>query len=312
MMTNQVLVLLLVFLAGTLGTFGVMYFFRSQPTQDRLRSLVGDAGASASKESPLLTVFGKWIRLFGRVLMPEEGWENSTLRTQFMNAGFRGESVLLVYFGVKSLLTLLFPLLLAMYLGVGQLSVDMNRIVVLVLMMAALGYLLPNVYLARRIALRKRELFEALPDALDLMTVCVEAGLALDAAIARVGDEMRLRCRALADELHLAKLELRAGATRERALRNIALRTGVEDIDSLVAMLVQTDRFGTSIADSLRVHADGLRTRRRLMAEEAAAKIPVKLLMPLIFCVFPSLLLVLMGPAYISIYRALVPAMSGN
>jgi tight adherence protein C len=123
---------------------------------------------------------------------------------------------------------------------------------------------------------------------------------------------MRLKSAPLAEELHLVTLELRAGNTRERALRNLALRTGVEEIDTLVAMLVQADRFGTTVADSLRVHSDSLRTKRRLRAEEAAAKIPVKLLFPLIFCIFPSMLLVLLGPAFISVYRVLLPTFTGQ
>jgi tight adherence protein C len=121
-----------------------------------------------------------------------------------------------------------------------------------------------------------------------------------------------LKSAPLAEELHLVTLELRAGNTRERALRNLALRTGVEEIDTLVAMLVQADRFGTTVADSLRVHSDSLRTKRRLRAEEAAAKIPVKLLFPLIFCIFPSMLLVLLGPAFISVYRVLLPTFTGQ
>jgi tight adherence protein C len=155
-------------------------------------------------------------------------------------------------------------------------------------------------------------LFDSFPDALDLMTVCVEAGLGLDSAMARVGAEMRLRSKPLADELHWLSLELRAGRTREQALRNLALRTGVEEIEALASMLIQADRFGTSIAASLRVHSDSLRTARRLRAEEAAAKIALKLLFPLIFCIFPSLLLVLMGPAFIEIYRVLLPTLSGQ
>jgi tight adherence protein C len=138
---------------------------------------------------------------------------------------------------------------------------------------------------------------------MDLIIVCIEAGLGLDAAIARTGQEMRLRSPALAGELHLVTLELRVGVSREQALQNLALRTGLDEVASLVTMLRQADRFGTSIAESLRVHADSLRTRRRQRAEEAAAKIPLKLLFPLIFCIFPSLMLVLLGPAVISIYR---------
>jgi tight adherence protein C len=180
------------------------------------------------------------------------------------------------------------------------------------LLAASFGYYLPNILLAKRIQHRQRDIFESFPDALDLMTVCVEAGLAMDAALLRVADEIGLKSPVLSDELHLVTLELRAGLPKERALRNLALRTGVEDVDALVAMLIQAERFGTSIADSLRVQSDQLRTRRRQRAEEAAAKIALKLLFPLIFFIFPSLLVVLMGPAFIQIYRVLLPNMGGN
>ena len=143
------------------------------------------------------------------------------------------------------------------------------------------------------------------------MTVCVEAGLGLDEAIGRVSEEIGLSSPVLSDELHLVALELRAGGGREKPLRNLALRTGVDEIDMLVATLIQSDRFGTSVGNALRVHSESLCTKRRLIAEEEAAKVPVKLLFPLIFCIFPSLLLVLMGPAVISIYRALLPALAG-
>jgi tight adherence protein C len=154
-------------------------------------------------------------------------------------------------------------------------------------------------------------LFESFPDALDLMTVCVEAGLAMDAALARVAGEIGMKSRVLSDELSLVTLELRAGSSKEKALRGLAMRTGVEDVDALVAMLIQAERFGTSIAASLRVQSDQLRTKRRQRAEEAAAKIALKLLFPLIFFIFPSLLVVLMGPAFIQIYRVMLPAMAG-
>ena len=149
-------------------------------------------------------------------------------------------------------------------------------------------------------------------DLIDLMTVCVEAGLGVEAALVRVADEMQHKSEALAEELHLVTLELRAGLERARALRNLAARTGVEEVEGFVAMIIQAERFGTSIAASLRVHSDMLRTRRRQRAEEAAAKIALKLLFPLIFFIFPSLMLVLMGPAMISIYRVLLPTMGGN
>jgi tight adherence protein C len=175
------------------------------------------------------------------------------------------------------------------------------------LIAAAIGYYLPNAILAHVIERRQRTILESFPDALDLLTVCVEAGLGLDAALLRVATEMESTSPVLSEELHLVNLELRAGSSKEKALRNLSLRTGVEDVDTLVAMLIQAERFGTSVADSLRVHSDSLRTKRRLRAEEAAAKIPIKLLFPLIFCIFPSMMLVLLGPAFIRMLRVFFP-----
>jgi len=202
--------------------------------------------------------------------------------------------------------------LLYLYVSTTGARLHGNVLLAALLVVAAVGYYLPNIVMRRLVFVRQREIFETFPDALDLMTICVEAGLAMDAAIARVADEIKLTSPILSEELHLVTLELRAGASKEKALRNLALRTGVEDVDTLVAMLIQAGRFGTSIGASLRVHADSLRTKRRLRAEEAAAKIALKLLFPLIFCIFPSLLLVLLGPAFIQIYRVLLPALGGN
>jgi tight adherence protein C len=140
-----------------------------------------------------------------------------------------------------------------------------------------------------------------------MMRLCVQAGLGLDSAIERVGREMRLSYPQLSDEFALTGLELRAGSSRADALRHLSLRMGLSDIDGLVSMLIQADRFGTSIGESLEVHSDALRTKRRLIAEEAAAKLPIKLLIPLIFCVFPALMTVLLGPVVISITQNLLP-----
>jgi tight adherence protein C len=191
-----------------------------------------------------------------------------------------------------------------------QLSTNANLLMLLLL--AAIGYYLPNGILARLVAWRKTELQDALPDALDLMTVCVEAGLGLDAAMNRAASEIGMRSQALEDELNLVALELRMGVKREVALRNLALRTGVDDMASFVAMIVQADRFGTNVAEALRIQGETMRVHRRLRAEERAAKIPLKLLFPLIFFIFPALMLVLMGPAMISIYRVLLPTMGGS
>ena len=177
---------------------------------------------------------------------------------------------------------------------------------------SGIGYYLPNAVLNHVVQKRQREILESFPDALDLLTVCVEAGLGLDSALAKVAAEIHLKSTLLAQELQLVLMELRTGFSKERALRNLALRTGVEDIDILVAMLIQSERFGTSMGDSLRVHSENLRSKRRQLAEEAAAKIALKLLFPLIFFVFPTLLLVLLGPAMMQIYKILLPAMTGQ
>jgi tight adherence protein C len=214
-----------------------------------------------------------------------------------------------LFFASKTLLALVLPALTLLACA-GQFN-DMPRIYLLLfaLCASAFGFYLPNGVLARLIERRRRALFEDLPDAVDLMTVCVEAGLGFDAALSRVTDEIGMRSKALHDEFELVLLELRAGSGRDKALRNLALRTGVEDIDTLTTMLIQADRFGTSIGDSLRVYTDNLRTKRRLRAEEKAAKIALKLLFPLIFFIFPTLIIVLLGPAALQTARILAPAL---
>ena len=309
----QILFLALLFVA----VFGLVFFALSQflanPVRDRLEVIGG--GRELRPERPPSQWVQRIVKLTGplaRLSVPEEGWETSSVRTHFMNAGFRNPSAPVIYFAAKTALALLFPALLYLYVSTTGSKLQGNTLLAVLLVVAAVGYYLPNIILRRLVFVRQREIFETFPDALDLMTICVEAGLAMDAAIARVADEIKLNSPTLSEELHLVTLELRAGASKEKALRNLALRTGVEDVDILVAMLIQAERFGTSIGASLRVHADGLRTKRRQRAEEAAAKIALKLLFPLIFCIFPSLLLVLLGPAFIQIYRILLPSLGGH
>jgi tight adherence protein C len=170
-----------------------------------------------------------------------------------------------------------------------------------------LAYVVPGILLARLAKKRQHKIQLSLADALDLLVVSVEAGLGLDQAILRVGEELAPAHPELSDELRLVNLELRAGKGRSEALRNLADRTGLEDIGSLVTMLVQTDKFGTSVAQSLRVHSETLRTKRRQRAEEAAAKTGVKMVFPLVFCIFPSIWVVTIGPAAIKFVEVLFP-----
>ncbi len=174
---------------------------------------------------------------------------------------------------------------------------------------AIVGYLIPEGWLVWRVQARQHRLRRALPDCLDLLVICVEAGLGLDQALMKVAQEMRVTHRELSDELQLVNLEMRIGKGRIDALRELARRTGLEDIKSLVAMLIQTDRFGTSVAQSLRVYSDDLRIKRRQRAEEASAKTTVKMVPPLVFFIFPALMVVILGPAVITLLRQLMPAL---
>ena len=170
------------------------------------------------------------------------------------------------------------------------------------------GYILPDFMLSKRVSARQEKIQLALPDALDLLVVCVEAGLGLDQAILKTSEELRVTHTDICDELNLVNLELRAGKPRKDALKNLADRTGVEDVMGLVSMLIQTDRFGTSVAQSLRVHSDSLRTKRRQRAEERAHKVSVKLVFPLVFLIFPAMFVIILGPGIIKIMQQLFPA----
>ncbi len=272
---------------------------------ERLQQAATLPGAPPQKWAPRIA---EWLKPAARLTQPKEDWMQSRMRLRLMHAGYRGEDAPTIYYGAKAALAVALPLLVFV-LTVAEMR---DQLALLLVLTAALGYYAPNVFLVLRTRERKREIFDAFPDALDLMVVCVEAGLGLDAAIAKVGEEIGKTSSSLGDEFRLANLELRAGLTRDQALRNLALRTGVADIDALVAMLIQSDKFGTSIADALRVHAEGMRVKRMLRAEEAAQKLPVKLVFPVVFLIFPSLFLVLLGPSLLTISRLLVPIMSGT
>lgn len=313
MTTIQLAFLALIFLAVFGAVMLALRLFATNPVQSRLDAVVGRPGPVAGGEpSPWAARIIKLTGPLAKLSVPNEGWETSMLRTRFMHAGFRHPFAPAIFFTAKTALAVGLPLVLFFVLATTGANYSTNKFLFWLLSAAAIGYYLPNILLNNLISRRQREVFESFPDALDLMTVCVEAGLAMDAALARVAAEIGLKSAVLSDELHLVTLELRAGSSKEKALRNLALRTGVEDVDALVAMLIQSERFGTSIADSLRVQSDQLRTKRRQRAEEMAAKIALKLLFPLIFFIFPSLLVVLMGPAFIQIYRVLLPSMGGG
>jgi tight adherence protein C len=222
------------------------------------------------------------------------------LQQRLVTAGYRSNEAVPLFLGIR----IGFALLLFALFG-SPIAIHPNFL--LALGGCGLGYVLPGVMLARMAKKRQHKIRLGLPDALDLLVVSVEAGLGLDQAIQRVAEELAFAHPELADELRLINLELRAGKARSEALHNFGERTQVDDVISLVAMLVQTDKFGTSVAQSLRVHSDTARTKRRQRAEEAAAKTGVKMVFPLVFCIFPAIWIVTIGPAAIKFVQVLIP-----
>jgi tight adherence protein C len=228
----------------------------------------------------------------------------SKAQLPMVRAGYRSASAMMAMQGMKILMPVAFVVLVF--------STGMYRLnaVFVPLLAAVVGYLLPELWLMWRVQARQHRLRLALPDALDMLVICVEAGLGLDQALMRVAQELRITHPQLSEELQLVNMEMRVGKTRLEAMRELARRTGVEDIKALVAMLIQTERFGTSIAQSLRVHSDDLRMKRRQRAEEMSAKTTVKMVPPLVFFIFPALMVVILGPAVITLMRQFLPALN--
>lgn len=300
------LITILAFLCVSLAVAGIGLWLIPTRAEERLQAVAAPVAGRAWSETAV-----KIVGPLANLSTPEGDWAESPLRLRFLHAGLRRPDMRLLYFGSKTLLPVLFAGFAFAALAAAGAAEGLELLTV-TLAAALAGIYLPNALLSLRIRSRQREIFENFPDATDLMLVCVEAGLGLDAAMTRVASEMWRKSPATAEELHLAILELRAGSSREAALRNLALRTGVEQTLRFATMICQADRFGTSIGDSLRVFSEDLRYTRQVQAEERAAKIPVKMLVPLVLCIFPSVIGVVLGPAMISIVRTLVPLMGGG
>ena len=314
--TTNIVLLIGLFAIVFAGAFGAMILFAPRDMRRRIQQAGGPQttlpSEAQSPGSAWLEKIADISQPIAKLSIPKENWEKSSLRLQLMNAGWRSPHAAAVYFAAKTALALALPLIALPWLATSSVSANPTELAGILLVLGAFGYYLPNGVLKRCVTTRKRAIFEDFPDAIDLLTVCVEAGLGLDAAMVKVADEIKLRSPVVANELQLMLLELRSGFSKEQALRNLSLRTGVEDIESFSTMLIQAERFGTSIGDSLRVLSDTLRTRRRMRAEEQAAKIALKLLLPLCFCIFPAMFIVLLGPAVIQVYRVLLPIMNSG
>jgi tight adherence protein C len=247
----------------------------------------------------------RMIRPLGE-LVPRSPGEMSRQERRLVRAGIRRKDGPVLLYGVKVLLAIL------ILLGFIAFRLMWANPILYVVLSMFFGALLPDIWLTRRIAARNDRIQLALPNALDLTVVCVEAGMGLDQALMRIGREMSQGFPELSDELNILSLEINAGRKRADALRNLGDRTNNKDLKALVAALIQTDRFGTSIAQSLRVFSESMRTTRRLRAEEHAAKMSVKMLPPLVFFIFPAMFIVILGPAVIAVIRNLLPVLGGK
>jgi tight adherence protein C len=242
------------------------------------------------------------LQAFGEAVQ-ERNKNTSAVRQRLIQAGYPNAAAVPMYLGLRVAV----PALMGMGAALLLPSLGFSAVKTLLMSMyfGSMGYLLPSIMVGRRLKKRQKEMQKALPDALDMLVVSVEAGLGLNQAMVRVSEEIYRISPVLSEQLALVNLEIRAGTSRPEALRNLAERTGLQDISSLVGMLIQTDRFGTSVAQALRVHSETMRTKRRQRAEEAAAKTTIKMIFPLVFCIFPALFVVILGPALIQIYKAL-------
>jgi tight adherence protein C len=299
MTTQYLLMLIAVFASVGLGVGALVSYALtlSTPEQREIRKLSQQRGAilahvSLEEEAP------PWVKRFQQIV-PKSPKEMSGLRRRLSTAGYRSATAAGLYGAAETVMPFLVGGLALFFFGFSRWY--------FALLGAAFGFVLPSVWLGRKTALRQKQIRNGLPDALDLMIVCIEAGSGIDQAIVKTCDELDIAYPALAEEMRLVTTEIRAGKPRLEAFKNFASRTKVDEVRSLVSMLIQTDRFGTSIAQALRTHAEVSRTKRRQNAEERAGKIGVKLVFPLVFCLFPALYVAILGPAVIEYFRLFKP-----
>ena len=263
-------------------------------------------GSSLKLNNRSGNAFVNFLNVIGLKITPGKSSGDSQARIKFLRAGLHGRNVVSVFWGSKIFLVATLPIVFLILVAVFPKPLNSSYIPFAVAFMGMLGLILPDIWLRVKTKERMNRVVRGFPDALDLLVVCVEAGMGLDAAINRVGEELGLTHQELSEELKLVNLELRAGKARHSALKNLAERTGIEDVNSLVTLLIQTDMFGTSIAQALRVYSDSFRTARFQRAEEIAAKISTKLIFPLVLFIFPCLFVILLGPVAIQVYRVVL------
>jgi tight adherence protein C len=309
-LTVETLLPFVVFLFMTLGSWVVLGAIaeRPQKADDRLKRLVDPAAARGAAEATharrqeliqakVAAAAGK----LGQSLRPSDEDELGKIRLRLLNAGFRQEQAIAVYYGIK-----VFSLVLGLAVSLPPLVLKFGMSQMLYIVAAAVGgfgFYLPDFIVGRRKKMRHESIFLGLPDALDLMVVCVEAGLGLDAALRRVTSELGQAAPVLCEEIAISNFQIQMGRPRKDVLRDLGTRTGVDDVRSLAAVIIQAEKFGSSISAALRVQSDAMRLRRRQLAEERAAKTSVKIMIPLIFFIFPGVFVVLVGPAILQMIK---------
>ena len=303
----DLIVLGAVFVAISSAFYAFMYFaFSRNPVKGRLEHITG-IHEHKERISTRFSFFTNIIKYLGRFSSPKEEEEErlSGTRMALSRAGYRGENAHVLFFGTKTFLTVFF-LIIAWVLFSCFADFTNVQTMLYVLLAAAAGFYLPILWIRWKAGKRTELVRNGFPDMLDLLVVCMGAGQALDAALGRVGKEINLTNSVLGEEFRLLNLEIRAGKSRKEALRNLADRTGLDDISSLVTLINQSEELGVSIVQTLRVHSDSMRTKRQMRAETIAARIPVKLTIPLMLFIFPCLMVVVIGPGVISIAKNLI------
>lgn len=303
----QDLIPIFVFGGVVIGIWSVLNILseRNKHSQERLQRhgrpvSHADAGeARLTKKPERFQAMAEMAKAISQPVMPQTDLEQSALRVRLANAGFRGEGAAAVYSGLRVACLGLFILgALAFFLPRSDSTI---RKVVGIAGCAGLGFYFPNIVLWWLRRKRQQAIFLSLPDALDLMVVCVESGLGLDAAMRKVCEEMTDHASILAEEIGISNFQLQMGRPKREVLHDLGVRTGVDDVKSLAAILIQADRFGSSVAQALRVQSDSMRTRRKQIAEEKAAKTAVQMIFPLVLFIFPGVFVVLVGPAALAI-----------
>jgi tight adherence protein C len=300
------LLTLLVFIAvvAIVTLAGMKMYVRPKEAMERVAG--GIDPADHVPTHPSLAIH-ELIKRLGNFI-PQSPKDVTVMQRRLIRAGIRNENALKILYGAKAACGIAFPVVMA--LAVSASSAETSNKIFGVLGAAAAGFFLPNEYVRRMASKRQKEIARGLANSLDLLVVCVESGLGLDQAILQVSKELEHAHPEISEEFGFVNLELKAGKRRVDALRNLAERTGVDDLKKLVAVLIQADRFGTGVAQSLRAHSDFMRVQARQIAEEKAAKLGVKLIFPIFFCILPSLFVVTVGPVAVKIMRELVPMMN--